>query len=183
MKLLDKWSFILSLESLLALACYCLLAWLLIHRYDLLFDAGFIIDSPLCGKSMLNFIWWGAGLAGWFFIRPADSASLGFRACIWGICQFASAWVLAYPAAFLGRMNDGLGIGLILFAPLVTLPSFVLACFLGKLQSGSKSPGFYHLFSFLVILAFVITTLSSFLYEEIRLHRTPPYPVHLKTTN
>lgn len=47
MKLHDKWSFILSLASLLALACYCLLAWLLIHRYNRSFDAGYIINYVL----------------------------------------------------------------------------------------------------------------------------------------
>lgn len=174
-KLKSKWPFILSLFSLLALACYCLLAWLFMHRYDLLFDEGFIIRSNLCGRSMLHFIWWGAGLAGWFFIRSTDSASCVARAYIWGVCQFSSAWGLAYPAAFLGRMNDGFGIMLILFAPLVTLPSFVVACILGKARSGSQSSHLRsRLFSCLVILVFITTALSSFLYEENRERHTPP---------
>ncbi len=122
MKLKSKWSFILSFFSLLALACYCLLAWLFMHRYDLLFDEGVIIRSNLCG-----------------------------------------------------RMNDGFGIMLILFAPLVTLPSFVVACILGKARSGSQSSHLRsRLFSCLVILVFITTALTSFLYEENRERHNPP---------
>ncbi len=60
-----KWSRILSLASVLAMVCYGLLARLLLHRYDRLFDAGYTsLDVSLCGKTMQYFIWWGAGLAG-----------------------------------------------------------------------------------------------------------------------
>lgn len=180
-KLKSKWPFILSLFSLSALACYCLSAWFLMHRYGLLFDEGYIIRSNLCGRSMQHFIWWGAGLAGWFFIRSTDSASCVARAYIWGICQFSSAWGLAYPAASLGRMNDGFGIMFILFAPLVTLPSFVVACILGKSRSGSQSSHLRsRLLSCLVILAYIITALSSFLYEENRERRNPPRMVQME---
>ncbi|MBR5213505.1 MAG: hypothetical protein IKV92_04495 [Akkermansia sp.] len=173
-----KGSLILSLASVLAMVCYGLLAWLLFHRYDRLFDAGYTsFDVSLCGKTMQYFIWWGAGLAGWLFIGSADSDSRGHRAWIWSMLQCISAWVLAYPAAFLGRMNDGCGIMLILFAPLATLPSFAAALIIGKMQNSCKSPQSYfrsRLYCFLVILTFVVTTLSSFLCAEIMAHRNPP---------
>ena len=136
-----KWSFILSLASVLAMVCYCLSAWLLYERYCHLFDAGYTsFYVPLCGKSMQYFIWWGAGLAGWLFISAADSGSRAHRACIWGMLQFISAWVLVYPAAVLGRMNDGSGMLFILFAPLATLPSFAAALLAGMMQKSGQSP-------------------------------------------
>lgn len=46
-KLKSKWPFILSLFSLLALACCCLLAWLFMHRYDLLFDEGGVLSGAI----------------------------------------------------------------------------------------------------------------------------------------
>ena len=136
-----KWPFILSLASVLAMVCYCLSAWLLYERYCRLFDAGYTsFYVPLCGKSMQYFIWWGAGLAGWLFISSADSGSRAHRACIWGMLQFISAWVLVYPAAVLGHMNDGSGMLFILFAPLATLPSFAAALLAGMMQKSGQSP-------------------------------------------
>ena len=159
-----KWSFILSLTSLLALVCYCLLAWFLTHRYGLLFEDRYTIQGSLCGESMLHFIWWGAGLAGWFFIRSENPISLAHRACIWGMLQFIAAWVLACPAFILGRINSSFGILLMIFAPLATLPSFAAALILGILRDRDKNPRFYlrsRLFCFLTILTFIVTTLSS----------------------
>ena len=174
-----KGSLILSLASVLAMVCYGLLAWLLFHRYDRLFDAGYTsFDVSLCGKTMQYFIWWGAGLAGWLFIGSADSDSRGHRAWIWGMLQCISAWVLAQPAAFLGRMNDGFGIMLILFAPLATLPSFAAALIIGKMQNSCKSPQSYfrsRLYCFLVILTFMVTTISSFLCAEIMASGKTPH--------
>ena len=174
-----KGSLILSLASVLAMVCYGLLAWLLFHRYDRLFDAGYTsFDVSLCGKTMQYFIWWGAGLAGWLFIGSADSDSRGHRAWIWSMLQCISAWVLAYPAAFLGRMNDGCGIMLILFAPLATLPSFAAALIIGKMQNSCKSPQSYfrsRLYCFLVILTFMVTTISSFLCAEIMASGKTPH--------
>lgn len=160
-----KWSFILSLTSLLALVCYCLLAWFLTHRYGLLFAGRYtIIQGSLCGESMLHFIWWGAGLAGWFFIRSENPISLAHRACIWGMLQFIAAWVLACPAFILGRINSSFGMLLMIFAPLATLPSFAAALILGILRDRDKNPRFYlrsRLFCFLTILTFIVTTLLS----------------------
>ena len=174
-----KGSLILSLASVLAMVCYGLLAWLLFHRYDRLFDAGYTsFDVSLCGKTMQYFIWWGAGLAGGLFIGSADSDSRGHRAWIWGMLQCISAWVLAYPAAFLGRMNDGCGIMLILFAPLATLPSFAAALIIGKMQNSCKSPQSCfrsRLYCFLVILTFMVTTISSFLCAEIMASGKTPH--------
>lgn len=77
----------------------------------------------------------------------------------------------------LPRKNERwLGIMLILFVPLVTLPSFVVACILGKARSGSQSSHLRsRLFSCLVILVFITTALTSFLYEENRERHTPPH--------
>ena len=174
-----KWPFILSLASVLAMVCYCLSAWLLFERYCRLFDAGYTsFNVPLCGKIMQYFIWWGAGLAGWLFIGSADSDSRGHRACIWGMLQCISAWVLAHPAAFLGRMNDGFGIMLILFAPVATLPSFAAALIAGMRQNSCKSPQSCfrsRLYCFLVILTFMVTTISSFLCAEIMASGKTPH--------
>lgn len=173
-----KWPFILSLASVLAMVCYCLSAWLLYERYCRLFDAGYTsFYVPLCGKSMQYFIWWGAGLAGWLFISAADSGSRAHRACIWGMLQFISAWVLVYPAAVLGRMNDGSGMLFILFAPLATLPSFAAALLAGMMQKSGQSPRSClraRLYCLLVILVFMGTALSSFSCEEIAERRNPP---------
>ena len=174
-----KGSRILSLASVLAMVCYGLLARLLLHRYDRLFDAGYTsLDVSLCGKTMQYFIWWGTGLAGWLFIGSADSDSRRHRAGIWGMLQCILAWVLADPAASLGRMNDGFGIMLILFAPVATLPSFAAALIIGKMQNSCKSPQSYfrsRLYCFLVILTFMVTTISSFLGAEIMASGKTPH--------
>ena len=174
-----KCSRILSMASVLAMVCYCLSAWFLYYRYGWLAEAGYTsFNVPLCGKIMQYFIWWGAGLAGWLFIGSEDSNSRVHRACIWGVLQFFSAWVLAYPAAFLGGMNDGSGMMLILFAPLATLPSFAAALIIGKMQNSCKSPQSYfrsRLYCFLVILTFMVTTLSSFLCAEIMASGKTPH--------
>ena len=166
-----KWSRSLSLVSVLAMGFYCLLAWYLFYRYNQLFDAGYTsLDVSMCGSCMQYFIWFGAGLAGSLFIGSADDESRVHRAGVWGVLQCLTAWALAYPAAFLGKMNDGSGLMFIFFAPLATHPSFAVALILGMSLNISKRPESYfrpRLFCFLVILAFMVITFSAFLSVEI----------------
>ena len=153
-----------SLGALLTTAFFCGGAWYLVYLYAQMFDAGltsFSLHWP--GRCMQYFIWWGAGLAGCLFMCAADSDSLSLRACVWGVVQGISTWVLAYPAAFLGCMNDGFGICLILFAPFATLPSFVVALLLAMAEKG-KRPQFYTRARFLclmVLLVFISVTAMS----------------------
>lgn len=177
---------LLSTAAVIALVGYCLLACYLHERYCILFDEGYTqFRVHACGNCMLHFIMWGAGLAGWLFICTTNAKSRLPRACVWGMLQFIAAWVLAAPAAHLSQINDGLGIGLILFAPLATLPSFVVAFCAAKTPIISSGSFFYRhsrLFSLLVILAFIITTLSTFLYEEFQELHNNAYTTKYQST-
>lgn len=177
---------LLSTAAVIALVGYCLLACYLHERYCILFDEGYTqFRVHACGNCMLHFIMWGAGLAGWLFICTTNAKSRLPRACVWGMLQFIAAWVLAYPAARLSQINDGLGIALILFAPLATLPSFVVAFLAANTPIISSGSFFYRhsrLFSLLVILAFIITTLSTFLYEEFQELHNNAYTTKYQST-
>lgn len=78
-----------------------------------------------CGEIMLNCLYFGFGLCSVMYL-PGDKENAIHRIVFWFALQVGGAWVFAMTAATLARLNDGVGIGVVFLAPLITLPSFLV---------------------------------------------------------
>lgn len=78
-----------------------------------------------CGEIMLNCLYFGFGLCSALYL-PGDKKNGRHRLGAWFTLQVVGAWFFAMTAATLARLNDGVGIGVVVLAPLVTLPSFLV---------------------------------------------------------
>ena len=56
---------------------------------------------------------------------PGDKENAIHRIVLWFALQVGGAWFFAFNAATLACLNDGVGMGVVFFAPLITLPSFL----------------------------------------------------------
>lgn len=125
-----------------------------------------------CGRCLLNFIWWGAGLCGVFFMCASTGESRLLRAVIWGAFQLVGAWFFAYPTAHfcMPFLGDGLGMALIMLAPLATLPSYLVALLVALLLRG-RMLRFYvwaRVAGLGLLLLFMVSNLVLFLQGEAR---------------
>ena len=84
------------------------------------------LDTAACGRTLLWCQYVLFGICAALFL-PGDMAGLWPRIGIWAAIQVGSAWYLAFIAAVMSSMNDGIGMLVVWFAPVYTLPSFLLA--------------------------------------------------------
>ena len=97
-------------------AIYLLWLYVLDHR-------SFVVKP--CGEIMLNCLYFGFGLCSALYL-PGDRKYGGLRLGSWFVLQVGGAWFFAFTAATLARLNDGVGMGVVFLAPLITLPSFLV---------------------------------------------------------
>lgn len=84
------------------------------------------VETHSCGRLLQYCLYFLFGICG-FLYMTGDKSGLFHRIVLWGSIQVGPAWFLGFMAANLSRMNDGTGLGFVLFAPVLTLPSFLLA--------------------------------------------------------
>ena len=101
---------------LVGVAIYQLWLYVLHHSH-------FVVKP--CGEIMLNCLYFGFGLCSALFL-PGDKENAIHRMGAWFTLQVGGAWVFAMTAGTLARLNDGVGIGVVFLAPLITLPSFLV---------------------------------------------------------
>ena len=87
-------------------------------------DHSTMVVKP-CGEIMLNCLYFGFGLCSALYL-PGDKKNGRHRLGAWFTLQVGGAWVFAMTAATLAHLNDGVGIGVVILAPLITLPSFLV---------------------------------------------------------
>lgn len=87
-------------------------------------DHSTMVVKP-CGEIMLNCLYFGFGLCSALYL-PGDKKNGRHRLGAWFTLQVVGAWVFAMTAATLAHLNDGMGIGVVFLAPLITLPSFLV---------------------------------------------------------
>ena len=78
-----------------------------------------------CGEIMLNCLYFGFGLCSALYL-PGDKKNARHRLGAWFALQVGGACVFAMTAGTLARLNDGVGLGVVFLAPLITLPSFLV---------------------------------------------------------
>lgn len=162
---------------LLSLACVALLglvyltAQLLRLRMNCIFqELTTSVNTIPCGRVMYDSLRVLLGFAGFFYISSHNKEERSEHLLIWGLAQILGVWVLAYPtASFYRPLGDGLGIALIIFAPVVTLPSYlaayVMACYVTP-QRSLRGTLICRWFCIAILLGIIIICTSLFAYAE-----------------
>ena len=162
---------------LLNRACVALLglvyltAQFLLCRYNGVFhELSTSINTTPCGRVLFDSMRVLLGFAGFFYISSHNKEERSEHLLIWGAAQILGVWMMAYPtASFYRPLGDGLGMALIFFAPLVTLPSYlaayVMACYIIR-QSCLRGTLICRWLCIAILLGIIIFSTSLFAYAE-----------------
>ncbi len=96
------------------------------------------ITKP-CGELLLHCLYFWLGICGALYM-PYTEDEKGMPMYVWGGVQLGIAWFLGFAAADLARLGDGVGMGVVFFAPVLTLPSFLLALIFPIALRRKKTP-------------------------------------------
>ena len=107
-------------------------AWALMWRDRLIYlhaEYGRWVDERYCGRVFLYSMYYFLGIAGMFYMIDCNREARWLRAFVWGWLQLGGAYVLAFPTVYLCLpfLSDGGGMAALVLAPVLTLPSYLIA--------------------------------------------------------
>ena len=114
--------FLLVVGTAWALACR--------DRYIYLHaEYGRWVDERYCGRVFLYSMYYFLGIAGMFYMIDCNREARRLRSFVWGWLQLGGAYVLAFPTVYLCLpfLSDGGGMATFILAPVLTLPSYLIA--------------------------------------------------------
>ena len=107
-------------------------AWALMWRDKYIYlhaEYGRWVDERYCGRVFLYSMYYFLGIAGMFYMIDCNREARWLRAFVWGWLQLGGAYVLAFPTVYLCLpfLSDGGGMAALVLAPVLTLPSYLIA--------------------------------------------------------
>ena len=126
-------------------------------------------DYRLLGYFLKFFIICGAGIGGIFFMLSNNKDARIMRIFGWGFLQLFGSWFAALGAATMTHMNDGEGMAFVLFAPLCTLPSYLIALVISLCNRDLSDAALHkcHRMAFGLMLASAIIVFSLYTVKQV----------------
>lgn len=107
-------------------------AWALMCRDKYIYlhaEYGRWVDERYCGRVFLYSMYYFLGIAGMFYMIDCNREARRLRSFVWGWLQLGGAYALAFPTVYLCLpfLSDGGGMAALVLAPVLTLPSYLIA--------------------------------------------------------